>query len=109
MADVLLRDLDELRRRIGPLVRHAVKVIAFGSVARGDCDAWSDLDLLIVAETARPFFERHKDFADLYTVWPRLDLLIYTPAEFERLVAEERPIVMQALHEGILLHPTPQG
>jgi predicted nucleotidyltransferase len=32
-------------------------VIAFGSVARGNADDWSDLDLIIVAETARPFFE----------------------------------------------------
>lgn len=98
-----------MRRRIAPHVQRAVKVIAFGSVARGDSDAWSDLDLLIVAETDRPFFERYKDFDGLYAVWPRLDLLIYTPAEFERMVAEERPIVMQALDEGVVLHPTPQG
>ena len=109
MSSVLLRDLGELRRRIAPHVQHAARVIAFGSVARGDSDAWSDLDLLIVADTARPFFERHKDFSDLFSVWPRLDLLIYTPAEFEALVAEERPIVMQALHEGVVLHPTTQG
>jgi predicted nucleotidyltransferase len=52
MGSVLLRDLDELRRRIAPHVQRAAKVIAFGSVARGDSDAWSDLDLLIVADTA---------------------------------------------------------
>jgi hypothetical protein len=35
--------------------------------------AFSDLDLIIVADTARPFFERFKDFAGLYDVWPRLE------------------------------------
>ncbi|HEX9819331.1 MAG TPA: nucleotidyltransferase domain-containing protein [Methylomirabilota bacterium] len=104
MADVLLRDLGELRRRLAPHLRLARKAIAFGSVARGDADAWSDLDLIIVADTARPFFERHKDFAGLYDVWPRLDLLIYTPEEFDRMVAEERPLISQALAEGVVVH-----
>ena len=54
----MLRDIAELRRRLAPHLARARKVIAFGSVARGDADAWSDLDLIIVAHTARPFFER---------------------------------------------------
>ena len=77
MGDLLLRDLGQLRRRLAPHLTRARKVIVFGSVARGDADAGSDLDLIIVADTARPFFERFKDFAGLYDVWPRLDLLIY--------------------------------
>ena len=109
MANLLLRDHDELRRRIAPHVQHSLKVVVFGSAARGDSDEWSDLDLLIVTRTDRPFFERFKDFVGLYDVWPRLDLLIYTPEEFERMVDEERPIVMQALAEGAVLHPTSQG
>jgi uncharacterized protein len=76
----------------------------FGSVARGDADALSDLDLIIVADTTRPFFERFKDFAGLYDVWPRLELLIYTPEEFALLVEEERPFIVRALEEGVLLH-----
>ncbi len=104
MAKPLLRDVDELRRRLAPHVGRARKVIAFGSVARGDPDEWSDLDLIIVADTARPFLERFKDFAGLYDVWPRLDLLIYTPAEFERMIAEENPLVLDAIREGVVLH-----
>lgn len=106
MPDVLLRDLGELRRRLAPHVARARKVIAFGSAARGDADAWSDLDLIIVAETTRPFFERFRDFVGLYDVWPRLDLLIYTPEEFTQMLAEGRPLVTQALAEGVVLHET---
>lgn len=109
MASLDLQDFDELKRRVAPHVQRALRVVAFGSVARHECDAWSDLDLLIVAETDRPFLECFKDFAGLYDVWPRLDLLIYTPAELERMVAEENPIVMQALREGVVLHQTAQG
>jgi predicted nucleotidyltransferase len=101
----ILADLDELKRRMAPHVQRAIKVIVFGSVARGESYPWSDLDLIIVAETDRPFLERFKDFAGLYDVWSSLDLLIYTPAEFDRMVADENPLVMQALREGVLLHP----
>jgi predicted nucleotidyltransferase len=109
VARVFLQDLQEVKRRIVPHVQRAIKVVAFGSVARGESDAGSDLDLLIVADTTRPFFERFKDFAGLYDVWPRLDLLIYTPEEFERMVAEENPFVTQALREGVVLHQTAPG
>src|SRR6059036_1120597 len=106
MARPMLSDLEELRRRIAPHVRRARKVIAFGSVARGEADAWSDLDLIIVADTGLPFFERFKDFAGLYDVWPRLDLLVYTPEELARMVADDNPLVRQALEEGVVLHET---
>jgi predicted nucleotidyltransferase len=105
----LLRDLDELRRRLAPHVARARRVIAFGSVARGEADAGSDLDLIVVADTSRPFFERFKDFAGLYDVWPRLDLLVYTPAELERMVDEGNPFVLEALREGVVLHPAAES
>lgn len=109
MDRLILGNLDELKRRLAPRLRRARKVVAFGSVARGEPDQWSDLDLLIVADTARPFFERFKDFAGIYSVWPRLDLLVYTPEEFERMVAEENPLVLRALSEGVVLHGAQQG
>lgn len=109
MTALILQDLDELKRRLAPHLQRARKVVAFGSVARGDSDQWSDLDLLIVAETSRPFLERFKDFAGLYNVWPRLDLLIYTPAEIARMIAEENPLVLRALAEGVVVHSTEQG
>jgi len=109
MADLLLRDLDELRRRLAPHVARARKVVAFGSVARGDADEWSDLDLLIVADTPRPFFQRFEDFAGIYDVWKRLDLVIYTPEELERMMAEDNPFVTRALEEGVVLYEAAEG
>jgi predicted nucleotidyltransferase len=94
---------------MAPHIGRARKVIAFGSVARGEADAGSDLDLIILADTTRPFFERFKDFAGLYDVWPRLDLLVYTPEEFARMVAEGNPLVRQALEEGVVLHEAGKG
>jgi predicted nucleotidyltransferase len=97
MARTALPDLEEIRRRIAPHVRRARKVLVFGSVARGEADPGSHPDLIIVADTARPFFERFKDFSGLYGQWPRLDLLVYTPEELERMAAEGNPLIQQAL------------
>ena len=73
----------------------------FGSGARGEADEWSDLDLIVIADTDRTFFERFRDFDGLYEVWPRLDLLVYTSAEFERMVDEENPFLLRVLEEGV--------
>jgi predicted nucleotidyltransferase len=104
VAALSLRDLDELRRRLAPHLRPALRAIAFGSVARGEADDWSDLDLIVVARTSRPFFERFRDFAGLYDVWPRLDLLVYTPEELDRMLEEGNPFIQQALAEGVVVH-----
>lgn len=100
----LLRDLAALRTRLAPHLQRARIAIVFGSVARGEADEWSDLDLVIVAETDRPFFERFREFAGLYDVWPRLDLLIYTPEEFARMRAEGNAFIEQVLAEGVVVH-----
>ena len=73
----------------------------FGSVARGEADEWSDLDLIVIADTDRTFFERFRDFSGLYEIWPRLDLLVYTSAEFQRMVDEENPFLLRVLEEGV--------
>jgi len=104
MVAILLQDLAALKQRLAPHLARARRAIVFGSVARGDADRWSDLDLLIVAETTRPFLERYRDFEAIYDVWPNLDLLIYTPEEFARMRAEGRPFLEHALSEGVVVH-----
>jgi predicted nucleotidyltransferase len=109
VVNAALLDIENLRRQLARHVAGARRVIAFGSVARGEADEWSDLDLLIVADTSRPFFERFKDFAGIYDVWPRLDLLVYTTEEFARMVDDENPLVIHALNEGVVVHPPAEG
>ncbi len=107
MAAILLHDIEALKQRLAPHLARARRAIVFGSVARGEADQWSDLDLLIVAETNRPFLERYRDFEAIYEVWPKLDLLIYTPEEYARMRAEGRPFLEHALSEGIVVHEGP--
>jgi len=68
------------------LRRHGVQAAyVFGSWARRDADAWSDLDLIVVTTSRRPFVDRFRDFRDILGAAPLgIDLLVYTPEEFSR-------------------------
>ncbi len=96
--DAIRKVVAEACRRVG-----AVRALLFGSYARGDADAYSDVDVLIVCPTQRGFFERHELFADVMSAFPGCDLLVYTPDEFAQL--RERGVVYEALREGISLYP----
>jgi len=96
--------LQEVRRAVAAACRRegAERAILFGSYARGEADAYSDLDLVIVCETPRPFLERFRGFVDVLDAFPGADLLVYTPAEFEDLRAR-RGFLEQVEREGIVL------
>ena len=84
----------------------ALKAILFGSYARGDADEYSDVDLIIIAESNRPFVERAKDFSNLWNVSPvkAIDVLVYTPAEFQEMLQRENPFVVRAVEEGKVIY-----
>ena len=107
MKRAIIQDLGTLKTRLVPHLPGAQLAVVFGSVARGDADEWSDLDLMIVADTTRPFLDRYRDFEGIYDVWPRLDLLIYTPEEFGRMRAEGRPFIQHVLDEGTVVYEAP--
>ncbi|MFZ5809914.1 MAG: nucleotidyltransferase domain-containing protein [Chloroflexota bacterium] len=65
-----------------------LKVGFFGSYARGDWGVGSDLDvIIIVAETDLPFERRAIEW-DLTELPVPVDLLVYTPSEWERLIRQ---------------------
>ena len=84
-------------------VKHAV---AFGSYARGVADAWSDLDLIVVMETDLPKPERGRLLGDLYDALPvSLDVLVFTPAEFEQGIQAGLDVFAAIATEGITVFP----
>jgi uncharacterized protein len=92
--------LEEFLGVLRPLLREqgARAAYVFGSWARGEADARSDLDVLIVAPSRRPAVERFKDYLPAILAAPRpVELFVYTPEEFERMRAEERPFLVHAL------------
>lgn len=77
--------------------------ILYGSYARGTADAFSDVDLLIVHETSRPFLERFRDFIGLLDALPGTELLVYTPLELEAM-RRRGGLVGRAIEEGLILY-----
>ena len=99
LAEFVLRHLPALRERLAPL-----QAIAFGSRARGDALSTSDLDLILVSPhfAAMPFLKRPVEVLEALDYPGGLELLCYTPEEFEEK-REEFGIVRVALAEGIAL------
>ena len=99
--------MKQLRELLVPFFSQsaAKKAVVFGSYARGDADEYSDLDLIIVADTETPFLERFRDYTGIYEIWRKgLDMLVYTPDELERMQSEENPFITHALAEGIVIY-----
>jgi predicted nucleotidyltransferase len=92
-------ELPTLRQRWEPL-----DVIAFGSRVRGDALSTSDLDLILVSPkfASVPFLKRAGHVLEGLGFPPGLELLCYTPQEFEEK-RQEFGIVRVATEEGILL------
>ncbi len=77
----------------------------FGSHARGTAGADSDIDVIVVAPTDRPFVERFRDYLPaIVDAGVGVDLLVYTPEEFARMRAEGRPFLADALAGARQVH-----
>jgi len=103
MSPVVEQDLARVVEALKKL--GATLVVLFGSQARGTATESSDSDLLVVmpCNPAETFAGRLARVAA--EVQPRtpMDLLVYSPAEFERLRVTRR-FVRDALAEGRVLH-----
>jgi len=76
-----------LARIASALQGRVAQAFVFGSIARDDAHHLSDIDLILVTETKRPFVNRSEDFFDLLDINPRIEMLIYTPIEFAKFAA----------------------
>jgi predicted nucleotidyltransferase len=73
-------------------------VILFGSYATGRRDLFTDLDLLVVMESGEDFVARTTSLYRALEPRVDLDLLVYTPEEFERL--RQRGLVRRIAETG---------
>lgn len=62
------------------------KIILFGSLASGNVNSTSDLDIIVVANTKENFWSRLKNISKYCSHKVGMDVLVYTPEEFTRLL-----------------------
>jgi predicted nucleotidyltransferase len=98
----LPRFLPELCRRLA--ARGAQRIYLFGSWARGEADEDSDVDLVVIQETSLPFFDRLREAArELEPEW-NVDILVYNPEEFQRMIERGNALAETVIEEGTLLY-----
>ena len=85
----------------------AEKVIPFGSAARGETDEFSDIDLIVIKETEKRFFQRLLEVTAFLPRDVAIDVLVYTPGEVEAMVKAGNPFIQQALEDGQVLYEKP--
>jgi predicted nucleotidyltransferase len=88
----------EINRCVHLLTEHSSpeKVILFGTLAKGQVHEWSDIDLVIVERTQLPFFQRIKKVRKLLQPRVGMDIMVYTPEEFDRLCSD-RPFFKEEI------------
>jgi len=92
--------LDELLRRIVP-VMHPLRVILFGSAARGEIRPESDIDLLVVMPDGT---HRRHTMEELHGLFMGLtfpvDVIVATPGDLEKRKNSPGYIYATVLQEG---------
>lgn len=97
----------ELRRIVPLLIEIGVSsVILFGSLARHEVEKDSDIDLLVIWQTGLSFLERLDVLYRRLLPTVSLDLICYTPEEFDEL-QERNPFVQRVAKEGVVLYAAP--
>lgn len=96
-------EIEKFVKRVKEVIR-IEKVIVFGSRARGDYLADSDVDLIIVSRDFEgvPFYERMDKLILLWESPLDIDVLCYTPEEF-KMKREEICIVKEAVEGGMVI------
>lgn len=89
---------------------HPQRIILFGSLARHEQGAHSDIDLLVIAESTLPRTQRYAQVRRLF--WGLgipMDILVYTPAEFDRYRSVPGSFTHTVAREGKVLYERPGG
>lgn len=78
------------------------RVSLFGSYASGKADLFTDLDILVIMDTDKPFVDRLRELYSLLALPVDADILCYTPQEFDRL--KHKPFFQRILAEELVLY-----
>jgi predicted nucleotidyltransferase len=104
-------DVDKFNRVIECLKHYnPEKIIVFGSYARGEGDEYSDLDFVVIKKTEERFIERLIEVAKLIdNNLGKVDVFVYTPEEFQRMVEQDNPFIGNVIREGKIVYEYHKG
>lgn len=94
-----------LARQFVERASHRMPIVAaavVGSVARGDFNVWSDIDVIVIAD-ALPERVLERQTLMIECVPPGVQAVAFTPAEFHAAVAKGNRLAREALDSGVPL------
>ena len=101
---VAFNEIEKVAKKIGEQAE-ARTVVLFGSYARGQAGADSDVDLLVIAESDLPRYKRSRQLHLMFNPYPfAMDILVYTPKEVETERQFELSFISRVLREGKSLY-----
>ena len=80
------------------------KIIIYGSAALGKTHQESDIDLVIIKNTRKNFYDRIGEVSGLVDHNLPIDFLVYTPGEFERMVQRNWFIQKEVIRKGRVIY-----
>ena len=87
-----------------------LKIVLFGSRARGEGRPDSDLDLLVIEESDQPRYKRSARYRRaLLGTFPAKDIVVWTPQEVEEWSLVPNAFITAALAEGRILYERQPG
>lgn len=104
----------EVQRELGSIIdqlrpMNPLKVVLFGSYARGDFHEDSDVDLFIVCDTEQRVFDRVERALELVNTRMAIEPLVYTPAEVEQMRARRSSFLAEIESTGRVLYERASG
>jgi predicted nucleotidyltransferase len=80
------------------------KAYLFGSFSKGTQTRKSDVDLMIITETDKRFFDRYEDYESIQQILAdrSVDMLIYTSDELSRI--SHRVFIRRILEKGEIIY-----
>ena len=84
------------------------KIILHGSLARGEAREFSDIDLIVIGNFRQRFIERLRYLSRQVKSSLAVDILAYTPEEFNAMKITSG-LVQYALEEGQILYEASKG
>ncbi len=104
VTDDLLREIVRRILKVGD----PLKIVLFGSHARGNAGPESDLDILVVEESELPRYKRSpKYYSATWDTFPGRDIVVWTPEEIREWEAVANHFITTTVREGRVLYERP--
>lgn len=96
----------ELNRIVDIIIKgyNPEKIILFGSMVKEEIHEWSDIDLLIVKDTNKDYYDRIFELDNLIKCKVGLDLIVMNLDEYKKSLKENSIVTQGIMNKGRVLH-----